>query len=81
MKLLAFVALLVPTATALWPIPSKYSSGQTVLWIGEHLQVQYNGANVSESIPPKNRMDLGPWNERLLTCGTVHSFSPSLWFR
>ena len=48
MKLLAFGALLVPAATALWPIPSKYSSGQTVLWIGEHLQVQYNGANVSE---------------------------------
>ncbi|OCK94282.1 glycoside hydrolase family 20 protein [Cenococcum geophilum 1.58] len=45
MKLLSAVALFAPLAAALWPIPSSYSSGSTVLWIGSDVKVTYNGAN------------------------------------
>lgn len=52
MKLQLFqLALLTPAVTALWPIPSSYSSGETVLWIGEDVQVKYNGVDVSERNP------------------------------
>lgn len=43
MKLRCAIALLlVPSATAIWPLPSSYSSGQTVLWIGNNVTVTYN---------------------------------------
>ena len=57
MKLLGAVALFAPLAAALWPIPSSYSSGSTVLWIGSDVKVTYNGANDVGSIKYLN--DLG----------------------
>lgn len=43
MKLLRCLAgLLPPLVSALWPIPSQYSSGDSVLWIDGNVEVNYN---------------------------------------
>lgn len=42
MRLVAIV-LSASFAAALWPIPSSYSTGTTVLWIDESVKVTYNG--------------------------------------
>jgi len=58
MKLLGAVALFAPLAAALWPIPSSYSSGSTVLWIGSDVKVTYNGANDVGSVKYPNEPGL-----------------------
>lgn len=35
-------SLLTPTVLALWPIPSQYTSGDSVLWIDSNVKVEYN---------------------------------------
>ncbi|KAF2807818.1 uncharacterized protein BDZ99DRAFT_509962 [Mytilinidion resinicola] len=44
MKLLYLLPLVTSFASALWPQPSTYTSGETVLWIDGDVQVTYNGA-------------------------------------
>ena len=45
MKLIVFLSLLSLTA-AIWPAPKSYTNGSSVVWINEHVQFTYNGANV-----------------------------------
>jgi len=45
MKLLQTVALCASTVSAIWPLPSSYEHGETVLWIDQSVKVSYNGAS------------------------------------
>lgn len=47
MKALTSTVLLlcVSCVTALWPIPTTYSSGEEVLWIDRNVHISYNGAS------------------------------------
>lgn len=50
MKSFAVVPLLAAGVSALWPIPSKYTHGDGVLWINPHnknVSIIYNGPKVS----------------------------------
>lgn len=44
MKLLYYTALFTATANAIWPIPSSYTHGESVLWIDDSVKFTYNGA-------------------------------------
>lgn len=46
-------AIFITTVAAIWPIPSSYSSGETVLWIEREVQISYNGAIQVSSLPRK----------------------------
>ncbi|KAK5143967.1 hypothetical protein LTR04_001720, partial [Oleoguttula sp. CCFEE 6159] len=47
MKLLGAIALFLPFASAIWPIPSSYTSGDTVLWVDKKVKITYNGETQS----------------------------------
>jgi hexosaminidase len=57
MNLLCYGVLFAATASAIWPIPSSYSHGDSVLWIDQSVQFTYNGAGqVSHvTVPLLNR--------------------------
>ena len=44
MNLLCYTLTFAATASAIWPIPSSYSHGESVLWIDQSVQFTYNGA-------------------------------------
>ncbi|OCK80135.1 glycoside hydrolase family 20 protein [Lepidopterella palustris CBS 459.81] len=50
MRYIGVLALLTVLASAIWPIPSSYTSGNTILWIGSDVKVLYNGGNEVGSI-------------------------------
>ncbi|KAI1213780.1 glycoside hydrolase family 20 protein [Annulohypoxylon truncatum] len=44
--ILSFFLLTATSVQAIWPIPKTVSTGNSTLWIGEHLSVTYNGDNI-----------------------------------
>lgn len=50
--------LLVAYTAAIWPIPSSYSSGDSVLWIDNSVRITYNGAQVQPSSLGGNTLDM-----------------------
>lgn len=45
-----WASTVIPTACALWPIPSQYESGTSLLWIGSNVQVTHNCQNQGVSL-------------------------------
>jgi len=39
-------ALSIGLVSALWPIPSSYESGNQVLWINGHVELEYHNSKV-----------------------------------
>lgn len=46
--ILAIAALAFSPANALWPIPQKITTGDSVLFIDEAVRVTYNGVQVCD---------------------------------
>ncbi|OQN96989.1 hypothetical protein B0A48_16963 [Cryoendolithus antarcticus] len=58
MRLLLTSILCLPTAWAIWPLPSTYTHGNTTLWIDPSIKITYNGAGqVLESSPVGTQPD------------------------
>ena len=58
MNLLCYIPLLAATASAIWPIPSSYSHGESLVWVDESVQFTYNGAaQVSHATAPQPNED------------------------
>ncbi|TKA73999.1 hypothetical protein B0A49_03890 [Cryomyces minteri] len=47
MKLFGAIALFLPFASAIWPIPSSYASGDSVLWVDKKVKITYNSETQS----------------------------------
>lgn len=45
MRFFRAIALCASTVSAIWPLPSSYEHGETVLWIDQSVKVSYNGAS------------------------------------
>jgi hexosaminidase len=51
MKSVITFSLLVASVTAIWPLPSSYSSGSNTLWLDKRVKIVVNGvANVGSLI-------------------------------
>ncbi|EON63851.1 hypothetical protein W97_03079 [Coniosporium apollinis CBS 100218] len=78
MRSLAALTLLTPFAAAIWPLPSSYTSGDTVLWIDGGVQISYNAANNVGSIPVANALkEYAPVDPQLTT--NPQSYPHSYW--
>jgi len=60
MKLLNILLTCAPFANALWPIPSSYTNGTSVLFIEKNSRITYNGQDIVlvSSNPPFSAMQV-----------------------
>ena len=52
----SFIATTAKAGISVWPLPSHYTSGDSVLWIAEDVQFTYTAPSNLVSTPL-----LGPW--------------------
>lgn len=50
MRLFSLLCIGAPLAAALWPLPVKYTSGSTVLWIDSNVKVDYENPDTGVRI-------------------------------
>ncbi|KAF2457594.1 N-acetyl-beta-D-glucosaminidase [Lineolata rhizophorae] len=66
------VLLFAPLAAAIWPLPSSYSSGDGVLWIGPNVDVTYNPPSTNHSADYASNSSSGAAWSQIIVQKAIH---------